>query len=53
MLADAGERLGAALAPVVGTLNLHELVLSGPTELLDGALRDAVEKHHPLTARCP
>ena len=35
---------GAALAPVIGTLNLHELVLSGPTELLDGALRDAVEK---------
>ena len=43
VLAAAGRRLGAALAPVVSTLNLHELVLSGPTELLDGALRDAVE----------
>ncbi len=42
-LAAAGRRLGAALAPVVSTLNLHELVLSGPNELLDGALRDAVE----------
>ena len=43
VLAGAGRRLGAALAPVVSTLNLHEVVLSGPTELLDGALRDAVE----------
>ncbi|WP_193608764.1 ROK family protein [Nocardioides lijunqiniae] len=43
VLADTGRRLGAALAPVVGTLNLHELVLSGPVELLDGPLRDAVE----------
>ena len=43
VLAAARRRLGAALAPVVSTLNLHELVLSGPTELLDGALRDAVE----------
>jgi len=42
-LAAAGRRLGAALAPVVSTLNLRELVLSGPTDLLDGALRDAVE----------
>jgi len=43
VLAAAGRRLGAALAPVVGTLNLHELVLSGPVDLLDGALRDAAE----------
>jgi len=42
-LEDAGTRLGAALAPVVGTLNLHEVVLSGPLDLLDGPLRDAVE----------
>jgi predicted NBD/HSP70 family sugar kinase len=41
VLRRTGERLGAALAPVVGTLNLHELVLSGPAELLDGPLRDA------------
>ncbi len=41
VLARTGEQLGAALAPVVGTLNLHELVLSGPTELLDGPLLEA------------
>lgn len=41
LLADTGRRLGAALAPIVGTLNLHELVLSGPPELLDGPLREA------------
>ena len=40
-LAQTGRRLGAALAPVVGTLNLHELVLSGPVDLLDGPLLDA------------
>jgi predicted NBD/HSP70 family sugar kinase len=39
VLAAAGRRLGAALAPVVSTLNLHEVVLSGPFELLDGPLR--------------
>jgi predicted NBD/HSP70 family sugar kinase len=44
VLARVGEQLGAALAPVVGTLNLHELVLSGPTELLDGALREAADR---------
>ena len=42
------ERLGAALAPVVGTLNLHELVLSGPIELLDGA---AARRGRPSTIR--
>lgn len=43
VLTQRGEQLGAALAPVVGTLNLHELVLSGPAELLDGPLREAVD----------
>lgn len=43
-LADVGEQLGAALAPVVGTLNLHEVVLSGPPELLDGPLREAADR---------
>lgn len=42
-LAGVGRKLGAALAPVVGTLNLHELVLSGPDELLGGPLLRAVE----------
>ncbi|RLP75490.1 ROK family transcriptional regulator [Mycetocola tolaasinivorans] len=42
LLAAAGERLGIALAPVVGVLNLAEIVLSGPTELLEGAFATAV-----------
>jgi predicted NBD/HSP70 family sugar kinase len=41
ILREAGQRLGIALAPVVGALNLAEVVLSGPTELLDGALAQA------------
>jgi predicted NBD/HSP70 family sugar kinase len=44
VLTDVGERLGALLAPVVGTLNLHELVLSGPAELLDGPLLEATDR---------
>ncbi|MFG6403936.1 ROK family protein [Microbacterium sp. P04] len=42
ILSDAGERLGIALAPIVGALDLSEIVLSGPPELLDGALADSV-----------
>ncbi|SDQ77095.1 ROK family transcriptional regulator [Microbacterium sp. cf332] len=41
LLRDAGERLGIALAPIVGALDLSEVVLSGPAELLDGTLADA------------
>ncbi|TQJ29589.1 ROK family transcriptional regulator [Microbacterium sp. SLBN-146] len=41
ILRDAGERLGIALAPIVGALDLSEIVLSGPPELLDGPLMDA------------
>ncbi|TDN87702.1 ROK family transcriptional regulator [Microbacterium sp. BK668] len=41
ILRDAGERLGIALAPVVGVLDVSEIVLSGPTELLDGPLAHA------------
>jgi predicted NBD/HSP70 family sugar kinase len=41
VLRDAGERLGIALAPVVATLDLSEIVLSGPADLLDGALSTA------------
>lgn len=40
-LASVGRMLGAALAPVVSALNLAEVLLSGPTELLDGPLREA------------
>jgi predicted NBD/HSP70 family sugar kinase len=41
ILRRAGERLGIALAPVVGALDLAEVVLSGPVELLDGPLAEA------------
>ncbi|MBX6390807.1 MAG: ROK family transcriptional regulator [Frankia sp.] len=41
VLADAGERLGAALAPVVATLNLGEVVLSGPLDLVEPLGRQA------------
>ena len=42
-LTAVGEQLGAVLAPVVGTLNLHELILTGPAELLDGPLLRATD----------
>jgi predicted NBD/HSP70 family sugar kinase len=61
VLREAGSRLGIALAPVVGALNLSELVLSGPTDLLDGPLAEATihtlrnrtmaENHADLTVR--
>lgn len=41
ILREAGQRLGIALAPVVGALNLSEIVLSGPAHLLDGPLTEA------------
>lgn len=41
VLRTSGERLGIALAPVVGALNLDEVVISGPVELLDGPLTEA------------
>ncbi len=37
----AGRLLGTALAPVVTTLNLSEVVLSGPRDLLEGPLVEA------------
>jgi predicted NBD/HSP70 family sugar kinase/biotin operon repressor len=61
VLAEAGRHLGIALAPVVGALNLAEIVLSGPTRLLDGPLaaatidtlrnRTMAEFHGDLTLR--
>ena len=42
-LASAGTVLGEALAPVVAALNLHEVVLAGPPDLLDGELREALD----------
>ncbi len=41
VLAAAGRVLGTTLAPVVSALNLAEVLLSGPAELVDGALRQA------------
>ncbi|WP_347753752.1 ROK family transcriptional regulator [Agrococcus sp. ProA11] len=41
VLEQAGRRLGIAMAPIVGALNLAEIVLSGPTALLDGVLASA------------
>lgn len=38
VLVAAGERLGIALAPVVGALDLGEVVISGPLDVLDGPL---------------
>ena len=40
-LASVGRLLGTVLAPVVSALDLAEVLLSGPPELLDGPLRDA------------
>lgn len=42
-LAEVGTVVGGVLAPVVGVLNLGEIVLAGPLELLEGSLRDAIE----------
>ncbi len=41
VLYEAGRRLGVALAPIVGALDLAEIVLSGPPDLLEGRLVDA------------
>ena len=43
-LASVGTVLGQVLAPVVAALNLHEVVLAGPPDLLDGELRVALDK---------
>ncbi len=44
VLSEVGTRLGEVLAPIVAALNLHEIVLSGPAELLDGPLLDAADR---------
>lgn len=43
-LREAGERLGIALAPVVGALDLSEVVLSGPEHLLGTVLLEALDE---------
>ncbi|MGN6426392.1 MAG: ROK family transcriptional regulator [Leifsonia sp.] len=44
VLREAGQRLGVALAPIVGALNLSEVVLAGPEELLAGPVIDALRE---------
>jgi predicted NBD/HSP70 family sugar kinase len=41
ILAEAGRRLGMALAPVVAALDLQDIVLGGPEDLLGGAFVQA------------
>jgi len=42
VLREAGRWVGIALAPIVGALNLTEIVLSGPVQLLDGPLVESL-----------
>jgi len=50
ILRDAGTRMGIGIAPIVAALDLSEVVLSGPAELLDGVLVDAaIETLHART----
>lgn len=38
VLSEAGRSLGVALAPIISALNLNDVVLSGPVDLLEGPL---------------
>ena len=50
ILRDAGTRMAIAIAPIVAALDLSEVVLSGPADLLDGVLIDAaIETLHART----
>lgn len=50
ILRDAGTRMGIAIAPIVAALDLSEVVVSGPAEVLDGILIDsAIETLHART----
>ncbi len=42
-LAALGARLGTILAPLVASLNTGDIVISGPSELIEGPLVNAVE----------
>ena len=44
VLAEAGSRLGAALAPVVGMLGLAHVVVGGPADLIEGPLLTATRE---------
>lgn len=41
ILGEAGRALGIALSPVISALNLNEVVLSGPVEIIQGPLLEA------------
>lgn len=50
ILRDAGTRMAIGIAPIVAALDLSEVVLSGPADLLDGTLIDAaVDTLHART----
>ncbi|MEJ1090827.1 ROK family transcriptional regulator [Microbacterium istanbulense] len=50
VLGDAGARLAIGIAPIVAALDLSEVVLVGPAELLDGDfVRSATETLHART----
>lgn len=44
ILGDAGRSLGIALAPIISALNLKDVVLCGPQELLAGPLLQAAKE---------
>src|SRR5699024_3136311 len=44
VLAEAGRRLGIVIAPVIGALNLTEVVLSGPSKLLEAPFLESTEQ---------
>ncbi|GAA2857439.1 ROK family transcriptional regulator [Microbacterium arabinogalactanolyticum] len=44
ILADAGTRLGMAIALIVAALDLAEVVIAGPAELFDGVFLDAATR---------
>ncbi|WP_413316782.1 ROK family protein [Agrococcus sp. 1P02AA] len=41
VLEEAGRRLGIAVAPIVGAVDVRRIVMSGPPELIEGALLEA------------
>lgn len=44
VLERAGRALGVVLAPIVSALNLNEIVLAGPADLVDGPFRESVAR---------
>lgn len=44
VLTEAGRRLGAALSPIVGMLDLNDIVVGGPAGLVDGPLLAAAQQ---------